>query len=154
MWAVLRTLPAFLSAVLVCSVLAAVFQTQFNLAALQNVGLEVSLGLRIKTTLLDILGFAPFFALLVSCAYALALPIAVWLGGYVPKAYVVLCMLTGTVGVWCALALANGVAPMPTLIAADRTLWGTSCLLLAAALGAWVFGYVYKKVISRAYQHD
>ncbi|WP_070885898.1 hypothetical protein M1D96_21325 [Pseudomonas sp. D1-3] len=126
-------------AVLVASVLGSVVQTQFNLAALQQLGANISPGIRLQATAHDLLGFSPTFAALVIAAFIVALPLTARLapaqGGLRWLAF----LLAGALAVWLALATANAFAPMPTLIGANRTLAGTLALMLCGSLGSLVF---------------
>ena len=67
---------AFLLAVLLVTLLASIFQTQTNLAALQTLGAPVPMDVRLGTTGLDLIGFGPTFALLSTLAFLFALPLA------------------------------------------------------------------------------
>ena len=49
-------------------------------------------------------------------------------------------VLAGAAAIWTALALANALAPMPTLIAADRSWFGTLGLMASGSAGALLFG--------------
>ena len=49
-----------------------------------------------------------------------------------------------------ALALANALAPMPTLIAADRSAIGTLGLMASGSAGALLFGLLGRRVRYRA----
>ncbi|UQY37100.1 hypothetical protein K8U54_11660 [Pseudomonas fulva] len=126
-------------AVLVATVLGSVVQTQFNLAALQQLGASISPGIRLQATAHDLLGFSPTFAALVIAAFIVALPLTARLapaqGGLRGLAF----LLAGALAVWLALAVANALAPMPTLIGANRTLAGTLALMLCGSLGSLVF---------------
>lgn len=135
-----RLLLAFLVAVLLASLLASVFQTQTNLTALQALGAPMPMEVRLGTTCLDLLGFAPTFALLSTLGFIFALPLAAWFVRRLPALRWAIFVLAGALAIWCALALANALAPMPTLIAADRTSLGTLGLMACGSVGALLFG--------------
>ena len=141
-----RLLLAFLLAVLLASLLASIFQTQTNLAALQALGAPVPLDVRLATTCLDLLGFTPTFILLSTLGFLVALPLAVWLGRRMPTLRWLILVLAGAAAIWAALALANTVAPMPTLIAADRNPFGTLGLMACGSVGALLFGLLGRRV--------
>lgn len=134
-----RTLLHFLLAVLLASVLGSVLQTQFNLANLQALGAPMPLGVRAYTTCLDLLGFSPTFAVLVILGFTFALPAASLLARSWPTGRWLLFALAGALAVWLAMALANALLPMPTLIAASRSLAGTLGLMVCGSLGALLF---------------
>ncbi|SDH63247.1 hypothetical protein SAMN05216588_10625 [Pseudomonas flavescens] len=129
----------FCLAVIVATLLGSIVQTQFNLAALQQLGASISTGVRLQATLHDLLGFSPTFAALVIASFLVALPLAAWL---VPNAGVprgLIFLLAGALAIWGALSVANAVAPMPTLIGASRTLAGTLALMVCGSLGSLAF---------------
>ncbi len=141
-----RLLLAFVLAVLLTSLLASIFQTQANLAALQALGAPMPLGVRLGTTCLDLFGFAPTFALLTALGFACALPLAVWSARRLPPLRWGIFVLAGAAAIWTALALANALAPMPTLIAADRSWFGTLGLMASGSAGALLFGLLGRRV--------
>lgn len=135
----LRTLLYFLLAVLLASALGSVLQTQFNLANLQALGAPMSLSVRLHTTGLDLLGFSPTFAVLVLLGFVFALPSASLLTRSWPDGRWLLFALAGALAVLAAMALANALLPMPTLIGANRSLAGTLGLMACGSLGALLF---------------
>ena len=145
-----RLLLAFLLAVLLASLLASIFQTQANLAALQAIGAPVPLNVRLGTTALDLLGFTPTFILLSALGFVFALPLAAWLARRIPALRWLIFVLAGAAAIWSAMALANSVAPMPTLIAADRSPFGTLGLMACGSVGALLFGLLGRRVRYRA----
>lgn len=145
-----RLLLAFLLAVLLASLLASIFQTQANLAALQAIGAPVPWDVRLGTTALDLLGFTPTFILLSALGYVFALPLAVWLARRMPLLRWLILVLAGAAAIWSALAVANSMAPMPTLIAADRSPFGTLGLMACGSAGALLFGLLGRRVHYRA----
>ncbi|EZH78103.1 hypothetical protein AU05_22030 [Ectopseudomonas composti] len=145
-----RLLLAFLLAVLLASLLASIFQTQTNLAALQALGAPMPLDVRVGTTCLDLLGFAPTFALLAALGFLVALPLAAWMVRRLPALRWLIFVLAGAAAIWTALALANALAPMPTLIAADRSPFGTLGLMACGSVGALLFGLLGRRVRFRA----
>ncbi|QTS86988.1 hypothetical protein JLK41_02140 [Ectopseudomonas khazarica] len=141
-----RLLLAFALAVLLTSAFASIFQTQSNLAALQALGAPVPLDVRLGTTCLDLLGFAPTFALLAGLGFVVALPLSLWLARRLPSLRWAILVVAGATAIWLALALANTLAPMPTLIAADRHPLGTLALMACGSAGALLFGLLGRRV--------
>lgn len=141
-----RLLLAFALAVLLTSAFASIFQTQSNLAALQALGAPVPLDVRLGTTCLDLLGFAPTFALLAGLGFVVALPLSLWLARRLPSLRWAILVVAGATAIWLALALANTLAPMPTLIAADRHPQGTLALMACGSAGALLFGLLGRRV--------
>lgn len=142
----LRTLLYFFLAVLLASVMGTVLQTQFNLANLQALGAPMPLGVRVQTTCLDLLGFSPTFAILVLLGFVFALPAASLLARYRPALHGAIFALAGALAVLAAMALANALLPMPTLIGANRSLAGTLGLMACGSLGALLFALLRRRL--------
>ncbi|TBU87652.1 hypothetical protein [Phytopseudomonas dryadis] len=129
----------FCTAVLVATLLGSIVQTQFNLAAIQQIGAPIPLDVRLHTTLQDLFGFTPTLAALVIAAFIVALPLAAWLDRLWGAARWLLFAVAGGLAIWAALSVANAVAPMPTLIGANRSLAGTLALMASGSAGALLF---------------
>lgn len=144
-----RVFLAFILAVVLATVLGTVFQTQFNLAALSDMGVSVPLEIRLRTTGQDLLGFSPTLGALVTPAFVLALPAAAYVERLWPRGRWIVFLLAGGLSVLGALMVANAVAPMPTLISANRTFAGTLGLMASGALGAWFFTWLLARAAVR-----
>ncbi|MCH4565083.1 hypothetical protein MKP05_18455 [Halomonas sp. EGI 63088] len=132
-----QTLVAYVAAVLDATLLGSIVQTQFNLAALSALGADISFSTRLATTAHDLLGFTPLYGSLVAIMMLGAMPVASvvtrWLGfGAWP-----IHALAAALGLWVMLSIVDALAPMPTLIAATRSLEGTLAMMATAALGGW-----------------
>ncbi|MVW74452.1 hypothetical protein [Pseudomonas xionganensis] len=130
---------AFVFAVLLAAALGSIVQTQYNLAMLQALGAPLSAEVRLRATGLDLLGFAPLFAVLVAAGFLCALPSAAWLSRRLLPLRWPLFALAGALAIWLAMSLANALLPMPTLIGANRSLIGTLGLMACGSLGALLF---------------
>jgi hypothetical protein len=126
---------------LMASVWGAVVQTQFNLQALVALGAEISMPLRVLTTLQDLAGFGPLYAALVAAGWLPALSLAAWLGRRRPDARTALLAAAAGVGVVVTLRAVDAVAPMPVFIDATRSTAG----LLGMAAGAVLAGAFYAR---------
>ncbi|MFC3607519.1 hypothetical protein [Stutzerimonas tarimensis] len=135
----LRVIPIYLVAVAFAVVLGTIIQTQFNLAALQALGADIGVLVRLRATGQDLLGFTPAYAAIVSLTLLLALPMAALLARLLPQWRLPLYFFAGGVGLLVAFQVANAVAPMPTLIAATRTAVGSAAMILSGAFGALLF---------------
>jgi hypothetical protein len=128
----------WLLAVLATTLVGSIVQTQFNLAQLASLGQPVDIGLRLHTTWLDLLRFAPPFAAIVAVGFLIALPLASWLArrgagrGWLHP-------LAAAVALLVALLLMRWLVGL-TPIAAARGPLGMTALVLAGALGGWVWG--------------
>jgi hypothetical protein len=137
-----RYLLYFVLAVLLAAAFASVLQTQYNLAMLQALGAPMPGDVRLRATYLDLVGFAPLFALLVGAGFLFALPAANYLGRGLPVLRWPLFALAGALAVLLAMSLVNALLPMPTLIGANRSLFGTVGLMVCGSLGALLFAWL------------
>jgi len=125
-------------AVVVTVLIGSVVQTQFNLAAISGLGVEIGPGERISTTWHDLLSFTPLYTVLVALAFAVAWPVAGWLKRWLPGHRTLLFTLAGFSAVWVTIALMNRALPI-TAIGATRDLSGTLALAAAGALAGWLY---------------
>ncbi len=135
-----RILAAFIAALVFGAVLGSLIQTQFNLLALQNLGVDISMGARLQTSLQDLVNFAPLYGVLFGVSFLLSQTTALLLGRLVGASWQApVCALAAAVGLWVTFSVANALAPMPTLIAATRGSGGLLAMLAGAALSGWLF---------------
>lgn len=134
-----RVIAAFVAAVLATAVVGAVVQTQFNLAALQSLGLEIPLAVRLRTTGQDIAGFGAVWGVMAAVALLFALPVAAGLSRFLPRQRSWLYALAGFAGLLGAIVFANALAPVPALIAATREVPGTLLMSLSGSAGGLIF---------------
>lgn len=127
----------WLLAVSATTVLGTIVQTQFNLYALVELGQQIGPGLWLHTTLLDLVRFAPPFAAIVAGGFLVALPVSSWLCRRGRRRW--LQPLAGAVAILLALLLMRWLLGL-TPIAAARSALGLGALVLAGALGGWVWG--------------
>ena len=135
-----RVVLAFIVALIVGSVLGSLVQTQFNLQALEGLGVEVSMGARLETTVQDLLNVAPLYAILFGLSFLfsqVAASLVARLAG--PSGRLWLCPLAAAVGLWATFRIVDALAPMPTLIAATRDMGGLLAMLVTAALSGLLF---------------
>jgi len=135
----------FLLSVVIAALVGTVVQTQINLAAIQALGVSIPFGVRLSTTFDDLLRFTPTLAALALVALGIALPIASWVNRRLPKHRNFIFILAGWSSLLLAFWVANAFAPMPTLIAATRTLGGAIAVAGCGAIGAYFFGTMKDK---------
>ena len=134
----IKVLKAFLPATILAFLLASVLSTQMILARVQAMGLDIPVHVRVMTTLQDIVGMASSYLLLITLAFALALPVAARLARVITERSVVLYILAGFVAIavlHIALQFTLGIHPIP----ATRTLPGFLGQCLAGAAGGWCY---------------
>lgn len=128
----------WLLAVMTTSVLGSIVQTQFNLAAVAALGVAIDPAMRLQTTLLDLIRFAPLFAAIVAVGFLVALPLSSWLArGRAGRGW--LHPLAGAAALLLALLLMRWLVGL-TPIAAARTAPGMLALVSSGAVGGWVWG--------------
>ena len=133
-----RTLLAYVAAVLVTYVTAAIAHTQSVMANLREMGVAVTLGDRLGATVHDVAGMATLYLPIIAAGLAVAFPVAAAVIRAMPR--------------WRPLgySLAGGAAMLVihvvlyqtfsiTPIAAARTTAGLTVQALCGALGGWVF---------------
>ncbi|MEX2474160.1 PQQ-dependent sugar dehydrogenase [Marinobacter sp.] len=125
-------------------------QTQFNLLALQALGVEIGFGAWLETSIGDLKNFAPLYAVLFGASFLVSQPVAAWLVrrfGFASRAPFL--ALGAAVGLWVTFTLVDALAPMPTLIAATRGAGGLLAMLMTAAVSGWMFAALASKHPSR-----
>lgn len=142
-----RVVLAFAVALVIGSVLGSLVQTQFNLLALQTLGVEIGLAVRLATSFQDLVNFAPLYGLLFGVSFLFSQGVAALvlrLAGRNARLW--LYPLAAAVGLWVALVVVNTLAAMPTLIAATRGTGGLIAMLLTAAMAGWVFAMLITRL--------
>lgn len=142
----------FVVAVLVCTVLGSIVQTQFNLAGLQQLGVPMPLDVRAEATAADLLGFTPSLAPIVLLGYLIALPIAARLTTWRPAKRRVWYFVAGATAIFTAMTLMAVIFAV-TPVAAARGPVGMAALCLCGAIGALVFQRLRKSVQRSALAH-
>jgi hypothetical protein len=135
---VLKWALCWIAAAAVTTVLGTVWQTQFNLAALQGLGVALPLDVRLQATASDLLGFTPSFGPLVAAALLVAFAVTALLLRWLPGRQALLYPLAGSVAITAMLLIMDAVFGL-TAIAAARELGGFASLVLAGAAGGLVF---------------
>jgi hypothetical protein len=143
-----RVLKALFPAVLLAYVLASILFTQTILAAVQGMGLEVSMSMRLATTVHDLIGLSSSYLLLILVAFILALPVAAGLIRLLPGHRALLFTLAGFVAIVALHSIMKALLGLSG-IAATRTLAG----LLAQGIAGAVGGYCYH-LLSRPRQSE
>lgn len=132
----------FVLAVVVATVLGSIIQTQFNLAAIAGLGVDIPLRMRFGTTLHDLWRFTPVFGAMVTVTLLAALPAAALLARALPEWRGALFFVAGAAGILTTFVIVNAALPMPTFIGATRGVLGTTMLMLSVAFGAWLFATI------------
>lgn len=134
-----RIVPAFLGAALVAAVWGSMAQTQITMNALVALDVAMPWGLRLTTTLQDLVGFGPVYLGMVLVAWLPAFAVAGWLARRAPHWRWALFPLAAGVALAAAFAFADAVAPMPVFIDATRGATGTLAMVLGGVLGGTLY---------------
>tara|TARA_Y100001933_G_scaffold250243_1_gene286239 strand:+ start:929 stop:1378 length:450 start_codon:yes stop_codon:yes gene_type:complete len=134
----IRVVLGWAIAVFTTVVTGSVIQTQFNMASLTELGVEIGWGERLSATWHDLVNFTPAYALLVSIAFAIAWPIAGLLKRWLPDQRTMLFALAGFAAIWTMISIMNQALPV-TGIAATRSLAGVLALSLCGAAAGWLY---------------
>lgn len=137
MW-VLRVALAFILAVIVATVLGAVAHTQFVLARLSGLGVDISLGERLSMTLHDIVGMAPLFGAIVGAGFIVAMSAAALVFKLAGTQRTLIYVVAGAVSLGVTLMVMNAVFEI-TAIAGARSTLGFLAQMAAGAVGGLTF---------------
>lgn len=133
-----RTLAAYVAAVLVTYVTAAIAHTHSVMGNLTDMGVAVTAADRLQATLHDLQGMAPLYLPIIAVALAVAFPVAAAVIRFNPRWRPLGYSLAGGAAVLVVhvvLYQAFSITP----IAAARTTGGLTIQALCGALGGWVF---------------
>lgn len=133
-----RTLGAFVVAVLVTYVTAAAAATQSVMGRLLDLGAPVTLAVRAEATWHDLFGMASSYLPILAIALLIAFPVAALVIRFLPDWRRVGYPLAGAVAVLAVHVILEQLF-MITPVAATRTLAGLGVQVLCGALGGWVF---------------
>jgi len=138
----MRRILVFLLAVLLAASAGSMIQSLVNLQAIAALSGSIATADQLSTLWFDLRHFMPVLAAIFLPIMLLSLVLSrIVLKratlGKVPAVFVITALCT-----WAALLIINQLAPMPTLIALNRTLAGTLLLLSCCALGAVFYHYL------------
>jgi hypothetical protein len=139
-----KVLLAWLAAVIVGFLAASVLHTQFVLGRLAEVGAEIPAGVRLQTTLGDIVGFIPAYPAVIGIALAVGFAVAALLKRVLKPLAPYAHPIAGFVAVGTALALMKMQMEI-TPVAGARGAVGFLAQCLAGALAGWVFALLVNR---------
>ena len=143
----IHAIKAFFPAVLLAYLLASVLVTQANLAAIQSLGLDVSIGIRMRTTLQDFIGMATSYLILITVGLALAFPIAAGLARLFPRRRAFLFTLAGFVAIVALHLIMKEVLGLSP-VAPTRSALGLLSQGLAGAVGGYFFHLLSRRRVN------
>ena len=137
MW-VVRIVLAFILAVIVPTVLGAIAHTQFVLARLAGLGVDIPFGDRIATTLHDIVGMAPLFGAIVGAGFIVAFSAGALVFRLAGVQRTLIYAVAGAVSLAVTLLVMNALFEI-TAIAGARSTFGFLAQVAAGAVGGLTF---------------
>jgi hypothetical protein len=137
----LRLCTHFLVAVIFAFVLASLFHSQFVMAELIDVGVNISLNDRLSMSLDDLLGLYPTYGVVVAVSLLLAFSIAALIAKRIKLPNKMLYFAAGATGISTALFAMHPILDT-SLLAGARTPFGFICQSFAGAMGGWVFSHL------------
>jgi hypothetical protein len=135
---IVRTGGAFVAAVAATGILGSIAATQFVLAELSRMQIPVPFGLRVETTVHDILGMAPTYSAIVAGAFLLAFPVAAQLRRLLPLPRKNWLMIGGFASLVATLLLIRMLLG-GTPVAGARGVFGLAAQGAAGLVGGWLF---------------
>ena len=139
---ILRIVVAFVASVLAAGIAASIFSTQFVIAGLQNIGVEIPLATRLSMTFGDLAILQTMAAVILACflvGFLVAALCRYKLGGSRLLWYVA----AGSISLVAALLLLSNVMELMP-VAGARTSFGMITQGLAGAIGGFVFTFLSK----------
>lgn len=139
---ILRLILAFLAAVVVTSALAAAASTQFVLAELSRLGIEIGIGDRLTMTGQDVVGMGQTYVPVVAVGFLLAFGVAALVIRYLLPDWTVfgytLAGFTAILAIILIMIAVFGLVPL----AGARSTAGILSQCLAGALGGYLFARI------------
>lgn len=137
---------SFFSTLVFGVILGTLIQTQLNLEALRQMGVQIPVADRLNTSLYDLAHFAPVYFILFGLSFVVSQSVAVRVASKFQSGFASArkwwCALGGALGLWATFKLVDSLVPMPTLIAATRGVGGQLLMLLPAAISGYLFATI------------
>ena len=137
----LRLCSHFLIATIFAFVLASLFHSQFVMAELTAVGVNIGFNDRLSMSLDDLIGLYPTYGVVIALSLLIAFSIATLLLKRFTISSSILYFAAGGLAVVTALLAMHPLLDI-SLIAGSRSTFGFICQSLAGAMGGWVFSHL------------
>ncbi|GGW48950.1 hypothetical protein [Alishewanella tabrizica] len=132
----MKKLLLFLLAVILAASLGSLLQSLFNLTAISQLAGPISMADWLATILHDLMHFMPVLAAIFFPILLVSLVVSGVLTRWLSLSRIAGSFAIAALGTWIALTLINAFAPMPTLIALNRSVVGTVLLLCCCGIAA------------------
>lgn len=137
----IKTIAFFLIAVIDAAILTSIVSTQLVLADVASFGLAVSFGVRVQTTLHDLLGLALPLLMLIGLSFLVGFVIARHAIRLIGGKPVLWYMAAGFMSVPAAILIIKYFMG-GTLLASARTTLGMLLIACCTMAGGWIFAYL------------
>ncbi len=138
-----RLIPGFLAAVVVTVVWGSVVQTQYNLAALTGIGVEIGPGTNLRATFTDLFsGFSLTYAGYMVLPALLVAFFLAWLVVQRTGGAFLWFGLAGGLAILAAIPLVNWLSPLALLIGASRDVSCTVVMAAGGVAGGLLFAWI------------
>lgn len=144
--AILRVIAFYLLAVLVATILGGLVQAQVELTALTEA--PAGFGERLAASWQVLPGLLPTFAAMLAAAFVVTLPIAEGLARIFRPWRWLLFGLAGAGGIWAVFKVAGAWLPEVAVTTPSQA-WQWVALLVAVAIGSWLFGQLTRRKAKR-----
>lgn len=152
---ILRALIAFLAAVIAATVVACIIGTQFVLAALSGIGVDIGVGARLATTWHDLIyfGFVPSpafgfsYGVVIAIGLFIAFLVSAAVAYFLPRFRTIIYAVAGGVAILTFLGSSYFVFGA-SMFAFAQTPMGLISQAAAGAVGGWVFAKYSKQEIT------
>jgi hypothetical protein len=135
---IIKVIAAYLLAVAATTAMGSILATQFVLAELGTMQVDVPLGVRLETTIHDVIGMSPTYAPIVAGALLVAFLIAALFTYFVPLPRRRWYLVGGFVSMIAALLLIKAVLG-GTPISGAKDVLGLLAQGIAGLFGGWIF---------------
>ncbi|WP_339725653.1 hypothetical protein [uncultured Paraglaciecola sp.] len=143
----LRLCTHFLVAVIFAFVLASLMHSQFVMAELTKVGVEILFNDRLSMSLDDLLGLYPTYGVIIAVSFLIAFMVASQLIKRFKLSPAIMYCLAGGMGLSVALFAMHPILDI-SLLASTRSTFGFVCQSLAGAMGGWIFNHLRTALLS------
>lgn len=144
----LRLCTHFLVAVIFAFVLASLLHSQFVMAELTMVGVEISLNDRLSMSLDDLIGLYPTYGIVIAVSFLIAFIVTALILKKLKLSPYILYTLAGGLGLTVALLAMHPILDI-TLLAGARSTFGFVCQSLAGAIGGGVFAHLRQQHLAK-----
>lgn len=145
--AIVRVIAIYLLAVLVAAILGGLVQAQINLTALAEP--PVTFAERLVGTWQVLLELLPVFAGILAAVLVITLLIAEGLSRIFRPWRWLLFALAGAGGIWAAYWAGGRFLTLPDSITVPSAGWQWLAMLIAVAIGSWLFGHLTRPKVRR-----